>query len=272
MRSPSSSSLSISPPLENKSVQNNHNNNSSVTCMYRAFIAGFWRNVTVFWNKNLMNYSLSISIEGCRDSTCRIDVKSWQFWAKKGYKTFEVDGKQVEAYWDLRSAKFSGSSQPLSDYYVALISDEEVVLLLGDKRKKAYKRSKSRPALSDPIMLSKTEHAFGKRSFSTRASFDNRREQEIVVESSVSGSKEPEMWISIDGIVVIHVRNLQWKFRGNQTVVIGKQEAVQVYWDVHAWLFSGNGGYGLFLFKAGVAEEEEEGSDCRLFLYAWKIE
>ncbi|KAL7100033.1 hypothetical protein ACP275_09G123400 [Erythranthe tilingii] len=285
-------------PVTQKTAQ------STVTCVYQAYIAGFWRNVTVLWSKNVMNYSLCISVESVDDeqaSTCKIDLKPWHFWAKKGYKTFEVDGNQLDAYWDLKSAKFSGSPEPFAEYYVVLVSEEEVVLLLGDSKKKAYKRAKARPGLVDAVMFYKKEHVFGKKSFSTRAAFDQKkREHDIVVESSTSGPREPEMWISIDGIVLIHVRNLQWKFRGNQTVLVNKQP-VQVFWDVHAWLFCAPGSnHGLFIFKPGAAEcdsdldEEDEnkgdGSDCSgpsryystqsyskasdfcLFLYAWKIE
>ncbi|KAA8527201.1 hypothetical protein F0562_008570 [Nyssa sinensis] len=287
---------------------------STVTCMYQTHIAGFWRNVTVLWCKKLMNHYLNISVDSLETDhhhhhqySCKIDLKPWYFWSKKGYKTFEVDGNLVEVYWDLRTAKFSGGPEPCADFYVALVSDEEVVLLLGDYKKKAYKRTKSRPALVEAVMFYKKEHVFGKKSFSTRATFDQgRKEHDIVVESSTSGPRDPEMWISIDGIVVIHIRNLQWKFRGNQTVLVDKLP-VQVFWDVHAWLFCTPGtGHSLFIFKPGKGAPEtdsdrdesscggerkcsssnshyfstqshshshsEASSDFCLFLYAWKLE
>ncbi|KAF5746192.1 hypothetical protein HS088_TW06G00359 [Tripterygium wilfordii] len=284
-------------PVTSKTAQ------STVTCVYQTNIGGYWRNVTVLWCKNLMNHSLSLMVnshEGEYLYNCKIDVKPWHFWSKRGYKCFEVEGNQVDVYWDLRAAKFGGSPEPCSDYYVALVSDEEVVLLLGDLKKKAYKRTKARPALVDAIQYYKKENVFAKKSFSTRAKFDERtKEHDIVVESSTTGPKDPEMWISVDGIVVIHVKNLQWKFRGNQTMMVGKQP-VQVFWDVHDWLFNSPGtGHGLFIFKPGApeAESDKEGSsqggfesdtstgsryhsigsnstapDYCLFLYAWKIE
>lgn len=252
------------------------------------------------WCKNLMNHFFSITVhnlEGDYHCSCKIDLKPWYFWSKKGFKSFEVDGNTVEVFWDIRSAKFASGPEPCSDYYVALVCDEEVVLLLGDYKKKAYKRTKSRPALVESIMFYKKENVFAKKSFSTRARFDERRkEHDIVVESSTSGPRDPEMWISIDGIVLVHVKNLQWKFRGNQTVLINNQ-SVQVLWDVHDWLFGSPGnGHGLFIFKPGFPELESEkddsghGSDngslyystisnsnngqhefC-LYLHAWKIE
>ncbi|KAG6390554.1 hypothetical protein SASPL_148292 [Salvia splendens] len=266
-------------PVTQKTAQ------TSVTSIYQTHIAGYWRNVTVTWGKNLMNYSLGITV----DSVDQNDI---------------VDGSRLEAYWDLKSAKFLGNPEPISDYYVALVANNEVVLLLGDNKKKAYKRTKARPPLAEPVIFYKKENVFGKKSFSTRARFDQRkREHDIVVESTTTREKDPEMWISIDGIILIHIQNLPWKFRGNQTVMVNKQP-VEVFWDVHAWLFCTPGiHHGLFIFKSsceleGDADENDsslsdsrcDGSECSgnsryfsadgyskgvefcLFLYAWKIE
>ncbi|KAI6673448.1 hypothetical protein NL676_001354 [Syzygium grande] len=204
---------------------------STVTLAYQANIAGYWHNVTIIWCKNLMNHSLSItvdSLEGDFHYTCKIDLKPWHFWSKKGYKSFEVESNRVDVYWDLRSAKFSGSPEPCTDYYVALVSDEE-------------------------------ENVFGRKTFATRAKFDERtKEHEITVESTSFGHKEPEMWINIDGVAVIHVRNLDWKFRGNQNILVNKKP-VQVFWDVHDWMFKSPGtGHGLFIFKPGLVEAESD--------------
>lgn len=287
-------------PITQKAAQ------TTATSVYQTYVSGYWRNVTITWGKVLMNYSLCISVDSLEQNdavyTCKIDIKPWHFWAKKGYKGFEVDGNhQLEAYWDLKSAKFSGSPEPISDYYVALVANEEVVLLLGDDKKKAYKRTKARPTLVEPVMFYKRENVFEKKSFSTRARFDQRkREHDIVVESSTSGEKDPEMWISIDGIILIHIQNLQWKFRGNQTVLVNKQP-IEVFWDVHAWLFCQPGSsHGLFIFKSSEIETDDDdnesslslsesqcsgvsryysvqggstkGVDFSLYLYAWKIE
>ncbi|RYQ98977.1 hypothetical protein Ahy_B07g086817 isoform A [Arachis hypogaea] len=232
-------------PLPSKVAQ------STVTCFYQTNVAGYWRNISILWCKNLMNHSLHITVDspgGDAHFGCKIDVKPWHFWSKKGYKTFDVEGRSVEVY---------------CDYYVALISEDEVVLLLGDYKKKAYKRTKSRPALVEAMLLVKKENVFARKSFATKARFDEKRkDSEIVVDSSTGGPNDPEMWISIDGIVLIHVKNLQWKFRGNQTVMVNKQP-IQVFWDVHDWLFCGAAaGPGLFIFKPGPpeAESEKEGS------------
>ncbi|KAI3718422.1 hypothetical protein L6452_19293 [Arctium lappa] len=286
------------PHASNKTPQN------TVTCVYLTQIGGYWRNVTVFWAKNTNTHSLNIYIDSMGSElhpNCKIDLKPWYFWAKKGSKTIQVDGYQIEVYWDFRSAKFLGSPEPCSDFYVALIYEEEVVFLIGDLKQKVYKKMKTRPAEVEGLLFFKKEHVFGKKSFVTRAKFDpNRKDCEIVVESSMLGSKDPEMWISIDGIVLIHVKNLQWKFRGNQIVFINKQP-IEVFWDVHTWLFLEPGSdHGLFIFKHGQQDSDSDrdddkhsgtgDSDCSvgsryysaygtstnsqlcLFLYAWKME
>lgn len=129
-------------------------------------------------------------------------------WSKKGYKTFEVEGNQVEVYWDLRNAKFTGSPEPSSDYYVALVSDEQLVLLLGDYKKKAYKIQAC--TCRGNVTCEERKPFWGKKSFFTKVRFDEKRkENEIVVDSLTGNStNDPEMWISIDGIVWIHVKNL----------------------------------------------------------------
>ncbi|KAI3962766.1 hypothetical protein MKW98_029925 [Papaver atlanticum] len=288
-------------PSANKAAQ------CTVTCVYETVLFDVSRRISIVWSKNLINLSLNLTVQNWRnenDCTCKIDFKPWHFWSKKGLKSFDLEGKRVDIFWDLRSAKLTGSPEPSADYYVALVSEEQVVLLLGDLKKKAYKRTKSRPSLIDAILLYKKENIFGKKCFSTRAKFDrnSRREHDIVVENTITGPRDPEMWISVDGIVVVHVTNLQWKFRGNETVIVNKLP-VQVFWDVHDWLFGNPCGHGMFIFRPGAPEynhvkdgssaggsETGESStatdtgyvsaesqhttipDFSLFLYAWKIE
>ncbi|XP_008783101.2 uncharacterized protein LOC103702440 [Phoenix dactylifera] len=254
----------------------------SVISIYQANIVGVPRNVTVVWSKNLMNHSLSVSVEksnGDSPLTCKVELKPWPFWSKKGFKSLEIDGERVDLYWDLRSAKFSNGPEPSGGHhYVALVCNEEVVLLLGDCKKEAYRRTKCRPALESAALVSRRENVFGKKCFTTRARFDERKkEHDIVVENSISGPQDPEMWISIDGVVLIHVSNLQWKFRGNETVLVEKVP-VQVFWDVHDWLFGSPGtGHALFIFKP-AAEGDRNGNPSSpapefcFFLCAWKTE
>ncbi|KAK1377270.1 Kinesin heavy chain [Heracleum sosnowskyi] len=289
---------------------------------YRTKIADQCRLITVTWCKNLLLHGLSVSIQGPEgDShyTCKVELKPWYFWRKQGSKRIVVDGKPVDIFWDLKAAKFNGETEPSSEYYVAVVSDEEVVLQLGDLKKDAYRKTGCRPALIDPILVSRKEHVFGKKKFLTRVKFHEKgRFHVISIECKLKSTQksgsinsvngvDPEMEIRIDGHLVIHVSHLQWKFRGNETIHLNKVR-IEVYWDVHDWLFSPGLRHALFIFKptllssspsslsvssspplsssltstplssktgsSGSVEGIQGGgsSEFCLFLYAWKVE
>ncbi|ONK58118.1 uncharacterized protein A4U43_C09F8310 [Asparagus officinalis] len=222
-------------------------------------------------------------------NTCKVELKPWYFWRKNGSKHFDVAGHTVHVYWDLRTAKFYGEPEPQSDYYVTVVSDNEIVLLLGDLKKEAYKKAGCRPAAIEAALVSKKEHVFGKKRFSTRTRFSEKgKHHEVSIEcgsSGTGGKLDPQMVLKIDGHVAIHVKHLQWKFRGNETVSVSK-ERVEVYWDVHDWLFSPGMRHALFIFRplpavhssliggGGCSDQgvASSSSACCLFLYAWKIE
>lgn len=289
---------------------------SIVMSVYQTKVAGQCRLITVTWCKNLLVHGLSISIEGSDDGDnnqyiCKVELKPWNFWRKQGSKRFHVNGTPVDVFWDLKSAKFCKELEPISDYYVAVVCEEEVVLLLGDLKKEAYRKTGSRPSLIDAILVSKTEHVFGKKKFSTRSKFSEKGKfHEISIECNSSSSasnnstesNDPEMAIKIDGHLAIHVKHLQWKFRGNELIHVNKIR-VEVYWDVHDWLFNPGLKHALFIFKPnssqssplssssssgstpssltvgstssdGVASTGRGGgsSDFCLFVHAWKLE
>ncbi|XP_009333930.2 uncharacterized protein LOC103926780 [Pyrus x bretschneideri] len=246
--------------------------------VYRAKIADQSRLITITWCKNLLLHGLSVTMEGQdgdqtqqhTQHSFKVELKPWYFWRKQGSKRFVVDGKAVEIFWDLKAAKFNGGTEPKSEYYVAVLCEKEVVLLLGDLKKDAYRKTGFRPALTDPTLVSKKEHIFGKKKFSTKAKFyEKGRLHEIAIEckhrggggggggggSIGSGSTlngvEPELEIRVDGHLVVHVKHLQWKFRGNESIRINKLR-IEVYWDVHDWLFSPGLRHALFIFKPSL--------------------
>ncbi|ONK80920.1 uncharacterized protein A4U43_C01F23260 [Asparagus officinalis] len=85
--------------------------------------------VTIMWCNSLLALGLHISISttsSSSSSSCKVDMRH-------DTKHFLVDDAHpVHVYWDLKNSKFFDDPEPLSDYYVALISDHQVVILLGD--------------------------------------------------------------------------------------------------------------------------------------------
>jgi len=233
---------------------------------------------------------------------CKVELKPWYFWRKYGSKQFVVDGKVIGVVWDLKAAKFNGEVEPQSDYYVAIVSEEEVALVVGDMKKDAFRRTGCRPALVDPILVSRKEHIFGKKRFTTKVKFHERGKcHEISVECNnnsnhnVHEELSPEMDIKIDGKLATQVKHLQWKFRGNESIDV-KETKLDVYWDVHDWLFGSGPRHAMFLFKpssslpapsssssssspsshvdnpTGEYGEGVGSPEFSLFLYAWKVE
>ncbi|KAI3512876.1 hypothetical protein L1887_20198 [Cichorium endivia] len=269
--------------------------------VYKTTIADQCRLITVTWCKNLLLHGLSVSVDGPEtEYTCKVELKPWNFWRKQGSKSFVVDGKPVDIFWDLKAAKFHGETEPISEYYVAVVSGEEVVLVLGDMRKDAYRKTGCRPALIDPVLVSRREHIFGKKKFQTRVKFEEKGGfHEISIEcknrNNGNGVDDSDMEIKIDGDLMIHVKHLQWKFRGNESIQF-KKVRIEVYWDVHDWLFSPGLRHALFIIKpssletlpppppppaspspAGICGSVEGFNpicayEFCLFLYAWKVE
>ncbi|KAI3499484.1 hypothetical protein L1887_35285 [Cichorium endivia] len=265
--------------------------------VYNTRLAGDCRCITITWFKHLLLHGLSVSIDGPEspeaEYTCKVELKPWSFWRKQGSKRFGIAGKALDVFWDLKAAKFHGETEPSSEYYVAVVCDQEVVLLLGDLKNDAYRKTGCRPALIDPILVSRKEHVFGKKKFSTRLKFHEKGRfhgLSIECKNRSSGNEvDPVMEIRIDGQLMIHVKHLQWKFRGNESIYFSKVK-IEVYWDAHDWLFSPGLRHALFIFKLTVPatspaisapssplSSQSSSSDdwlhefC-LFLYAWKVE
>ncbi|KAK8583924.1 hypothetical protein V6N13_109311 [Hibiscus sabdariffa] len=260
--------------------------------VFRTNIADQCRLITVTWCKNLLLNGLSVSVsgpEGENQYTCKVELKPWYFWRKQGSKHFHIDGNEaVHVFWDLKTAKFNGETEPSSEYYVAVVYDEQVVLLVGDLKKDAYRKTGCRPALTDPILVSRKEHVFGRKKFCSRIKLDEKKGKfhaiSIECKNKIGNGVEPEMEMRIDNQLVLHVKHLQWKFRGNESLQVN-QARFEVYWDVHDWLFSPGLRHALFIFKPVSSSTSPKGScdslervspvdsaEFCLFLYAWKIE
>eukprot|EP00249_Psilotum_nudum_P034329 c53268_g1_i1 orf=507-1400(+) len=267
-----------------------------VTCLYEARLAGICRHVTITWCKNLIYQGLSLNVEdpSCQ-GTCKVDMKPWFLWKKKGCKSFVVGRSKVDVFWDLSSAKYGSSPEPLGGFYVAVVTEQEVVLLLGDMHKEAYRKTLANPPSTESTLLSRREDIFGRGLYSTKAHFTmNGLSHEIVIECHSGGdNRGPCLCVRVDRHLVLKVNRLIWKFRGNQTITIDGFP-VELFWDVHNWLFSPNDASAVFMFRichsptepkvlSGTSPLEwQQSISCKhrenelpgfsLLLYAWKSE
>lgn len=242
----SSSSSSSSSSTNNNSRAAPQN---LVTCVYRYQSRAFSGFITVTWIKHLMAQGLSIGIEdSTKESLCKVDIKPWLFSKRKGFKNVIVNSTTVDIHWDLSSAKFGPSPEPLEGFYLSIALDQELCLLLGDSPNKAYKKIDPIPKAT---FVAKREHIFGKRSYNSKAQFyDKGKLHDIRIEYDPSESFGKCLIIYIDRKSVLQVTHLKWKFRGNQPILVDGL-SVEVYWDVYSWLFDSVMGNAIFLFRTG---------------------
>ncbi|KAB1204160.1 hypothetical protein CJ030_MR8G025868 [Morella rubra] len=269
-----------------------------VTCVYQRKLRGRSCLITITWTKNLMGQGLSVWVDDlAKNCLCKVDIKPWLFSKRKGSKNLEMDSSKIEIYWDLTNAKFGSGPEPLEGFYLALVLDREMVLLLGDLKKEAYKKIDTDPVHSNAIFIAKREHVFGKKFYAAKAQFCDKGEMhDVTIECDTVGLNDPCLVIRIDSKTVMQVKRLKWKFRGNQTILVDGLP-VEVFWDVHNWLFGNAMGNAVFMFQTCLSVEklwtghsifdaseqiwsypqqlsspQSQGLGFSLILYAWKHE
>jgi hypothetical protein len=74
----------------------------------------------------------------------------------------------VEVFWNISGAKFGPPGpEPLEGFYVAVVCDTEMALLLGDMSKEAYRKTGAvGPATTDTFLVARREHIAGKKVYS----------------------------------------------------------------------------------------------------------
>ncbi|KAF3436284.1 hypothetical protein FNV43_RR23376 [Rhamnella rubrinervis] len=270
-----------------------------VTCVYQCKLRGRLCLIVVTWTKTLMGQGLSIGIDdSANQCLCKVEIKPWLFSKRKGCKNLEVDSSKIDIYWDLTNAKFGAGPEPLEGFYLAVMFNQEVILLLGDLKKEAYKKIELLdPVRSNAIFIAKREHIFGKKFYGAKTQFcDKGQIHDVVIECDTVGLNDPSLVIRIDSKTVMQVKRLKWKFRGNNTILVDGLP-VEVFWDVHSWLFGNAMGNAVFMFQTSLSAEklwtsqslfdpsvfswscsqqlrdsQLQGLGFSLILYAWKTE
>lgn len=167
----------------------------------------------------------------------------------------------ADVYWDLSRAKFGSRPDPSSGFYVAIVIDGEMTLLVGDSQKQSHGAAASNRLIRPPpmkakqqVMFLRREHVYGNKLmlYTTKADFGGREEWDISIDCRL-GVDDPRLYLSIDNRRVLQIKHLKWKFRGNERIQVDGIP-IQVSWDVHNWLFQRDDdvevdGYALFMFK-----------------------
>lgn len=251
---------------------------NAVTCLYRANVAGASRVITVTWCKTVGGQGLSVNVDDTSsECACKVDTKPWLFWKKKGSKIVDVGEHKVEVLWDLSSAKYGSSPEPSEGFYLAVVSGRKMRLLLGDMPQEAYKRASDHSPCeisSSSSLISRREHIFGKTFYSTKAQFgESGPSHDISIEYwQTAGKEEAGLCVRLDKQLVVQVKRLMWKFRGNQTIMVDGFP-VELLWDVHNWLFNPSDHHNhaaVFMFQsAGLLDLPSSSSSSSSSLYSY---
>ncbi|KAK4744215.1 hypothetical protein SAY87_010527 [Trapa incisa] len=250
-------------------AKNAHN---LTTRIYQAKLRGRSCLITVAWNKNMMGQGLSVGIDDCssNQSLCKVDIKPWLFSKRKGSKTLESYSTLIDVYWDLSAVKFGSGPEPSEGFYVAVVVDRQMILLLGDLRKEAFKKTGACLAPSTASFVAKREHIFGKKVFVTKAQFcDNGQLHDLAIQCDTS-IQDLSLVIQIDRKPMMQVKRLQWKFRGNHTILVDGL-AVEVYWDVYNWLFGSGAASGNAVFMFSLSADKSWVSPSHTLGDSWSF-
>ncbi|KAF5744202.1 hypothetical protein HS088_TW08G00800 [Tripterygium wilfordii] len=228
-----------------------------VTCVYQCKLRGHSCLITVTWTKNLVGQGLSISIDDLSNHClCKFDIKPWLFSKRKGCKNVDLDSGKIDIYWDFCNAKFGSGPEPVEGFYLAVTFNQELVLLLGDLKKEAYRKIDKTSVHSNAIFIAKREHISGKKFYGAKAQFTDRGQMhDVTIECDTVDLKDPCLVIRIDSKTVMQVKRLKWKFRGNHTILVDGLP-VEVFWDVHNWLFGNAMGNAVFMFQTCLSAEK----------------
>ncbi|KAA8518618.1 hypothetical protein F0562_016092 [Nyssa sinensis] len=242
---------------------------NAVTCIYKAKLSTKKQLlITVTWC-NLLGQGFTIGIGDHPSSSFKLNTNSRHSRKLKGTKTFESCNSRIEVFWDLSTARYDVGPEPVNGFYLLVLVDSELSLLLGDMDKELNEKM-FRTDISDEkfLLVSRSEHFSGNTLYSTKAQFcDSGTCHDILIKFSGEDrrSKNSVLCVSIDKKNVIQVKRLQWNFRGNQTLFVDGV-LVDMMWDVHDWFFNPTSGCAVFMFRT------RSGLDSRLWLEEKNLE
>ncbi|KAJ7194899.1 hypothetical protein O6H91_11G085100 [Diphasiastrum complanatum] len=275
-----------------------------VTCVYRIKLGDVSRFLTITWCKNKMDQGFIVEMDhALPQHACVVAMNRWLVRDRKmqGCKAFDHEGHRIQVFWDLCSAKYVCGPEPQEHFYILVVCKAKVLLFLGDMVKEACMRIKAKCLEMEAKLLSRQEHIFGRKQFATKAQLSlTGTTHSIMIEchTQVREGEHPHLSIRVDRKTLLRVDQLDWKFRGNQTIWVDGVP-LEVFWDVHNWLFNPSVGYAIFMFQTNPFMEKpwlKDVSSCNrisewadnsafkemeeplstggfsLFLYAWKSE
>ncbi|KAL2939962.1 Elongation factor G 2 [Bienertia sinuspersici] len=248
------------------------------TCLYQTHLGIF----SLTWSRSLMSRSFNLHLHpspslstpplSLSSPSFHLTLKPLLFWTKQGVKKLPPPCSDsvspIYLFWDLTHAKFGPGPEPVSGFYIAVVFEGEIVLLVGDLEKEAFAKTKLKKSGINnnnnnntnnnnnnsrklQSLVIRREHVFGNRFYTTRTDFGGKSRL-ILIELNTSNEEDPRLVIRFDSKRVLQVKHLKWKFRGSERIEVDGYP-IQLSWDVYNWLFDEDCGthddYALFTFR-----------------------
>ncbi|CAN1150698.1 hypothetical protein LINPERPRIM_LOCUS18060, partial [Linum perenne] len=135
------------------------------TCFYQTQVGVF----SLTWSRTFLSHSLDLHLLPIdqnitnNNNTCsplslshhfphqsaiafHLQINPFLFWKKHNSKTLnnpDDASPGPHIFWDLSRTKFSSGPEPQSGFYIAVVVNREIVLLVGDLTKEAFGKTKS---------------------------------------------------------------------------------------------------------------------------------
>ncbi|XP_074566025.1 uncharacterized protein LOC141822475 [Curcuma longa] len=234
---------------------------TAVSCLYRARLSGL-KDVLlrVTWSKANAAPSLSLAVDDDPRSALPWElnaVDSQSMTEKRGTRSYFSGRRAICLHWDTSAARYESGPEPVDGFYVVVVVESELALLLGDLSRDFVNKLEGALPRAHCSTICRREQVLGHARHSTRARFcDAGSDHEITIRCTGYGrdANDSELSVSVDKKAVVHVRSLRWNFRGNQTIFIDGSP-VDVMWDVHDWWFADSRGCAVFMFRTRSALE-----------------
>ncbi|GKV37544.1 hypothetical protein SLEP1_g45566 [Rubroshorea leprosula] len=242
---------------------------NTITCIYRARLSsGCNLLITLTWCNRATGNGLTIQFSKNPFSSPSIsDSDSYRLKKNRGSELFQFCNSIISVSWDLSDAQYSNGPEPENGFYILVLVDSEICLLLGDMEEEA-KENQTIHGIGNFSLVSRRENFSGCSVYSTKARFcDTGEVHEILIKCGGEGGeglKNQQLSVSIDKKMIFQVKRLAWNFRGNQAIYLDNGLLVDMMWDLHDWLFNpaaaAAGGHAVFMFRT------RSGLDSRLWL------
>ncbi|KAG7024433.1 hypothetical protein SDJN02_13248, partial [Cucurbita argyrosperma subsp. argyrosperma] len=238
------------------------------TCIYHTNFALF----TLSWSQSLFSHSLllnfhrnlnpfdsppnpSSSSSSSSSISFRLLIRALNPWKKHGCEKLS---DSIHVFWDLRRARFSSSPEPYSGFFIAVVVEGEMTLLVGDMIKEASAKTRAAKSEIPQTLILKREHVIANKIYTTKAKFGGQI-REIEIDCGLFEGNDDELGLSfsVDRKMVLEIKRLKWKFRGNERIEV-EGIPVDVYWDVYSWIFESekeNRGNAVFMFRFEAEEQ-----------------